>query len=307
MATAAFVNAYNRSDPLNEKAPLASMEDLSVVDTPMDTPGASPRSQRARWSLHRSSIGSQLDPLIEEVPSGPGIPPESDAVLAGNSNLREFVDVEEELKQPMMTSTPLKSEQPPPVKHLFQKRSQAEKRFGSPSRLQMNLMKKNLAHMEQRQQQQQPQQYQQQPQQGQLSMFPHSCSDVPQQRLLRNPTHLYPPHRFDPYYDPQSPPAVVVRTCDTIQECPEPSPDPSQSQSQSEVRVRSEASSSSSKPRKKRRSWRKSDLNSVSEEDEGVGGAGGSAGGGEIEFSFTRILEHEKESAALIRSGKIAF
>ena len=146
MAAAAFVNAYNRSDPLNEKAPLASMEDLSVVDTPMDTPGASPRSQRARWSLHRSSIGSQLDPLIEDVVSSPKSPatnpisPSSsttpaspkEPILAGNSNsnLREFVDVEEELRQPMLTSTPLKSE---PGKHLFQKKSQ---RFGSPSRLQ---------------------------------------------------------------------------------------------------------------------------------------------------------------------------
>ena len=36
-------------------APLASMEDLSVLNTPMTTPGASPRT-RARWS-HRSSTG----------------------------------------------------------------------------------------------------------------------------------------------------------------------------------------------------------------------------------------------------------
>ena len=43
-------------------APLASMEDLSVCMTPMSTPGASPRT-RARWS-HRSSTGSQFDPLI---------------------------------------------------------------------------------------------------------------------------------------------------------------------------------------------------------------------------------------------------
>ena len=36
-------------------APLASMEDLSLLNTPMTTPGASPRT-RARWS-HRSSTG----------------------------------------------------------------------------------------------------------------------------------------------------------------------------------------------------------------------------------------------------------
>ena len=36
-------------------APLASMEDLSMLNTPMTTPGASPRT-RARWS-HRSSTG----------------------------------------------------------------------------------------------------------------------------------------------------------------------------------------------------------------------------------------------------------
>ena len=195
--------------------------------------------------------------------------------------------MEEELKQPMMTSTPLKSE---PGKHLFQKRSQ-QNEFGSPSRLQMNLMKKNLANV-------QPQQVSPQPQQQQeFSMFPHNCSDVPQQRL-RNPVHIYPPHRTDPYSDNHL--SRPVRTCDTIQECPEPS----ESQiSQSDVRARSEV-----KPRRKRRSWRKSDLNSVSEEDEGVVNSGGTAAGvgvtgGDIEFSFTRILEAETDSAALLRSG----
>jgi hypothetical protein len=43
-------------------APLASMEDLSVLMTPMSTPGPSPRS-RARWS-HRSSTGSQYEPFM---------------------------------------------------------------------------------------------------------------------------------------------------------------------------------------------------------------------------------------------------
>ena len=43
-------------------APLASMEDLSVLMTPMSTPGPSPRT-RARWS-HRSSTGSQYEPYI---------------------------------------------------------------------------------------------------------------------------------------------------------------------------------------------------------------------------------------------------
>ena len=40
------MSAYIRSDPLDEKAPLASMEDLC----PMDALGASPRSQRVKWS-----------------------------------------------------------------------------------------------------------------------------------------------------------------------------------------------------------------------------------------------------------------
>ena len=43
-------------------APLASMEDLSVLMTPMSTPGPSPRT-RARWS-HRSSSGSQYEPYV---------------------------------------------------------------------------------------------------------------------------------------------------------------------------------------------------------------------------------------------------
>lgn len=43
-------------------APLASMEDLSILMTPMSTPGASPRT-RARWS-HRSSSGSQYEPFM---------------------------------------------------------------------------------------------------------------------------------------------------------------------------------------------------------------------------------------------------
>ena len=147
----------------------------------------------------------------------------------------------------------------------------------------MNLMKKNLPNTQQQQQvAQQPHQDQQ------LSMFPHNCSDVPQQRL-RNPIHIYPPHRVDSY---------PVRTCDTIQECPEPSESQISQMNQSDIRLRSEL-----KPRKKRRSWRKSDLNSVSEEDEGVGVSGGTATAGEIEFSFSRILDQEKDSAALLRSG----
>ncbi len=44
-------------------APLASMEDLSVIMTPMTTPGASPRTRR-RWS-QRSSTGSQYEPFIQ--------------------------------------------------------------------------------------------------------------------------------------------------------------------------------------------------------------------------------------------------
>ena len=45
-------------------APLASMEDLSVVNTPIPTPtaGQSPRA-RARWS-HRSSCGTMLDNML---------------------------------------------------------------------------------------------------------------------------------------------------------------------------------------------------------------------------------------------------
>ena len=63
------------------------------------------------------------------------------------------------------------------------------------------------------------------------------------------------------------------------------------------------SSSSNNKTRKKRRSWRKSDLNSVSEEDEGLVSGGGTGTAGEIEFSFSRILDAEKDSAALLRSG----
>ena len=54
------------------RAPLASMEDISQVNTPLPTPGPSPRS-RHRWSImsHRSSLGIILDEdedekLVEE-------------------------------------------------------------------------------------------------------------------------------------------------------------------------------------------------------------------------------------------------
>ena len=40
------MSAFNRSDPLDEKAPLASMEDLCTIDTM----GASPGTQKAQWS-----------------------------------------------------------------------------------------------------------------------------------------------------------------------------------------------------------------------------------------------------------------
>jgi len=49
----------------NFVAPLASMEDLSVLMTPMSTPGPTPGPSpktRARWS-HRISSGNQFDPL----------------------------------------------------------------------------------------------------------------------------------------------------------------------------------------------------------------------------------------------------
>lgn len=47
------------------EAPLASMEDLSVIQTPMSTPtaGQSPKSIRARWS-HRSSSGATLEKML---------------------------------------------------------------------------------------------------------------------------------------------------------------------------------------------------------------------------------------------------
>ena len=61
------------------KAPLASMEDLSMVNTPMSTPtaGQSPR-MRSRWS-HRSSSGTTLEmalgPINEEQEEPPPPPP----------------------------------------------------------------------------------------------------------------------------------------------------------------------------------------------------------------------------------------
>ena len=51
------------------QAPLASMEDLSMANTPMSslagtpTAGQSPRMQRSRWS-HRSSSGTTLEMVL---------------------------------------------------------------------------------------------------------------------------------------------------------------------------------------------------------------------------------------------------
>ena len=77
-------------------APLASMEDLSVLMTPMSTPGPSPRT-RARWS-HRSSSGSQYEPyvpspLTNNNSSGmaPLIPPRKGAA-GGSSLLRQSLE-----------------------------------------------------------------------------------------------------------------------------------------------------------------------------------------------------------------------
>ncbi len=68
-------------------APLASMEDLSVIMTPMTTPGASPRTRR-RWS-QRSSTGSQYEPFVQ-------------SPLVTNSRLLEPMPEE----QPLTSSTP---------------------------------------------------------------------------------------------------------------------------------------------------------------------------------------------------------
>ena len=56
--------AFDSKDFEWNRAPLASMEDLSVVNTPIPTPtaGQSPKS-RARWS-HRSSTGMLLDNML---------------------------------------------------------------------------------------------------------------------------------------------------------------------------------------------------------------------------------------------------
>ena len=77
-------------------APLASMEDLSVLMTPMSTPGPSPRT-RARWS-HRSSSGSQYEPyvpspLTNNNSSGmaPLIPPRK-GPAGGSSLLRQSLE-----------------------------------------------------------------------------------------------------------------------------------------------------------------------------------------------------------------------
>jgi hypothetical protein len=218
-----FINAFNRGDPL--QAPLASMEDLSVAATPMgamtpmdETPGVSPRTLRARWSVNRSSIGSQLDPLIEDV------------VVQAHPEPKHFREVEDMIDDdaiPVMTSTPLKA------KHIYQKRAQShavaeKKRFASPSRLHNNLAKRQLV----QQQNAAPvcnehnQQFQQQ-----SSLFPHNYSDAPPP--LRNHYVISSPplppstttgstttgHPYFPNspYEQQPP----FRTCDPIQECPE--------------------------------------------------------------------------------------
>ena len=270
MATSApFINAYDRSDPL--QAPLASMEDLSVIATPMvstpldTTPGASPRSSRARWS--RSSLGSQLDPLIEDV-------------VAGHPEPRQFREVrdmidDEVMGEPTMTSTPVKP------KHLFQKNKQHHpgdggRRFASPSRLQNNLLRK-------RQQQQQQHSAPPPPLPAcshippQQSLFPHNYSDMP------------PPsyHLCDPGgpYD-QRP---QFRTCEPIQECPveeakEPSPPPPSLPLSLPPPTSSRVSN--------KRLWRKSsDLYSLSEEGE------------DFPEEAVRILDPDKDSDALLRPG----
>ena len=76
-------------------APLASMEDLSVLMTPMSTPGPSPRT-RARWS-HRSSSGSQYEPYVPSpltsnttpLPPPPAVPRKGPA---GSSLLRQSLE-----------------------------------------------------------------------------------------------------------------------------------------------------------------------------------------------------------------------
>ena len=70
MANEIEPDMYRLSRPLsyfddNFVAPLASMEDLSVLMTPMSTPGPTPGPSpktRARWS-HRMSSGNMFDPL----------------------------------------------------------------------------------------------------------------------------------------------------------------------------------------------------------------------------------------------------
>lgn len=101
------------------RAPLASMEDLSVLATPMmtpmSTPGASPRT-RARWS-HRSSTGSQLGEELEPLNNNNG------------------------LDKGPTTSTPVRSSQarPPPILD----EGPIPRRFSSPAR-QMSLFRQSL-------------------------------------------------------------------------------------------------------------------------------------------------------------------
>lgn len=72
-------------------APLASMEDLSVLMTPMSTPGPSPRT-RARWS-HRSSTGSQYEPYVASPLTSGGISTKkSDPLLAGGGVSTRKID-----------------------------------------------------------------------------------------------------------------------------------------------------------------------------------------------------------------------
>ena len=104
MAQISGIN-FNSEDFEWSRAPLASMEDLSVVNTPIPTPtaGQSPKS-RARWS-HRSSSGMTLDNMLgpineigeedqEDLEQGFNqIPPE--AAQVGHETL-EYVNTEEE-------------------------------------------------------------------------------------------------------------------------------------------------------------------------------------------------------------------
>ena len=108
------------------KAPLASMEDLSIINTPMSTPtaGQSPR-MRSRWS-HRSSSGANLELVLgpineedheggdreEESPSPPALPPKMIKVRPRHLEIEPLRDVVLKNNFEKMRMVP---EPPPPV------------------------------------------------------------------------------------------------------------------------------------------------------------------------------------------------